>query len=218
MLNLGRFISVMKFRPLIWRNTHPYVLVDRVEDLTDPELKRASNNTCSRCPPTRPFSSLLFSSSCVVRACVCSCVSPVVWGASRDVTLYGWVRGTYLKPSTKVHVPGCGDFGLEELTALGDPCPLPSQERKRTLNEKDKLLYAPMSDIGNVAYDNDVVYINLHHPSAAAALEAAKQRAADDDEETELGEGEYAHPPPLFQSPQPPSPQMGVCGGACAVE
>jgi hypothetical protein len=109
----------------------------------------------------------------------------------RDVTLYGWVRGTYLKSSTKVHVPGCGDFGLEELTALGDPCPLPSQERKRTLNEKDKLLYAPMSDIGNVAYDNDVVYINLHHPSAAAALEAAKQRAADGDEEAVLGEGAF---------------------------
>ncbi|KAJ3196166.1 Glycoside hydrolase 2 (Mannanase, beta-galactosidase) [Irineochytrium annulatum] len=36
-LNLSRFISIMKFRPLVWRNTHPYVLVDRVEDLTDPE-------------------------------------------------------------------------------------------------------------------------------------------------------------------------------------
>ena len=29
MQNLSRFISVMKFRPLIWRNTHPYVLADR---------------------------------------------------------------------------------------------------------------------------------------------------------------------------------------------
>ncbi|KAJ3093944.1 Glycoside hydrolase 2 (Mannanase, beta-galactosidase) [Phlyctochytrium planicorne] len=37
-LNLARFISITKLRPLIWRNTHPYVLVDRVEDLTDPEL------------------------------------------------------------------------------------------------------------------------------------------------------------------------------------
>jgi len=27
--NLGRFISVMKFRPLQWRTTHPYILVDR---------------------------------------------------------------------------------------------------------------------------------------------------------------------------------------------
>lgn len=73
-----------------------------------------------------------------------------------------------MKPDMKVHVPGCGDFCLKEITALDDPCPLPSQERKRTLNEKDKLLYAPMSDIGSVAYDNDVVYINLHHPSSSA--------------------------------------------------
>jgi len=152
-LNLGRFISVMKFRPLIWRNTHPYVLVDRVEDLTDPELKRAFKNACPRV-----------------------------------MTLYGWVRGTYLKASTKVHIPGCGDFGLEELTALPDPCPLPSQEKKRTLNEKDKLLYAPMSDIGNVAYDNDVVYIHLHHPSTSA-----KQRSTDsfhENEETTISEGD----------------------------
>lgn len=105
---------------------------------------------------------------------------------SRDVTLYGWVRGTYLKPNMKVHVPGCGDFGLEEITALEDPCPLPSKERKRTLSEKEKLLYAPMSDIGNVAYDNDVVYINLHHPSAAAAALETKQR----DESEQMGEGE----------------------------
>ena len=27
--NLGRFISVMKFRPLEFRTTHPYMLVDR---------------------------------------------------------------------------------------------------------------------------------------------------------------------------------------------
>ena len=32
--NLGRFISVMKFRPLIWRTTHPYILADRLEDVT----------------------------------------------------------------------------------------------------------------------------------------------------------------------------------------
>jgi len=27
--NLGRFISVMKYRPLQWRTTHPYILIDR---------------------------------------------------------------------------------------------------------------------------------------------------------------------------------------------
>ncbi len=30
-LNLARFISVMKFRPLSWRQAHPYLIVDRFE-------------------------------------------------------------------------------------------------------------------------------------------------------------------------------------------
>ncbi|EGI61904.1 PREDICTED: ribosome biogenesis protein BMS1 homolog [Acromyrmex echinatior] len=38
--NLARFISVMRFRPLTWRTTHPYLLADRLEDLTSPELIR----------------------------------------------------------------------------------------------------------------------------------------------------------------------------------
>ena len=32
MANLARFISVMKFRPLIWRNSHPSVLADRASN------------------------------------------------------------------------------------------------------------------------------------------------------------------------------------------
>ena len=35
--NLGRFISVMKFRPLAWRTTHAYMVADRMEDLTSNE-------------------------------------------------------------------------------------------------------------------------------------------------------------------------------------
>ena len=38
--NLARFISIMKFRPLQWRNAHPYLLCDRMEDLTHPEERR----------------------------------------------------------------------------------------------------------------------------------------------------------------------------------
>jgi len=47
-LNLSRFISVMKFRPLVFRNTHPYLLADRLEDLTPRELVRTSKNKCDR--------------------------------------------------------------------------------------------------------------------------------------------------------------------------
>ena len=39
-LNLARFISVTKARPLTWRLNHPYVLADRVEELTSAERVR----------------------------------------------------------------------------------------------------------------------------------------------------------------------------------
>ncbi|XP_057499171.1 LOW QUALITY PROTEIN: uncharacterized protein LOC130783501 [Actinidia eriantha] len=45
--NLARFISVMKFHPLSWRVNHPYILVDRFEDVTPPERVHM-NNKCNR--------------------------------------------------------------------------------------------------------------------------------------------------------------------------
>ena len=36
---------------------------------------------------------------------------------------------------------------------LSDPCPLPDKTRKRSLNEKEKLIFAPMSGVGGVMYD-----------------------------------------------------------------
>ncbi|KAJ3550814.1 hypothetical protein NM688_g4991 [Phlebia brevispora] len=47
-LNLSRFISVMKFRPLVFRNSHPYLLADRIEDLTPREEVRLSQGKCDR--------------------------------------------------------------------------------------------------------------------------------------------------------------------------
>ncbi|KAF9235172.1 DUF663-domain-containing protein [Melanogaster broomeanus] len=128
-LNLSRFISVMKFRPLIFRNSHPYLLADRIEDLTPRETIRASQGRCDR-----------------------------------TVTLYGYLRGTNLRQSTKVHVPGVGDMEMTSITILGDPCPLPdaNSEKRRKLSEKKKLLvHAPMSDVGGVMYDKDSVWINV---------------------------------------------------------
>jgi ribosome biogenesis protein BMS1 len=47
-VNLGRFISVIKFRPLIWQNTHPYVVGDRLEDITAPDKKEADPKVRSK--------------------------------------------------------------------------------------------------------------------------------------------------------------------------
>ncbi|BEI91332.1 uncharacterized protein CcaverHIS019_0401520 [Cutaneotrichosporon cavernicola] len=39
---LTRFISTMKFRPLVFRNQHPYLLADRIQDLTPREAVRTN--------------------------------------------------------------------------------------------------------------------------------------------------------------------------------
>lgn len=121
--NLGRFISVMKFELSAWKKSHPYVLVDRMEDITNPELQ-AKEPVCNR------------------RVC-----------------LYGYARGGALKRDSFYHIPGCGDYIIKHINFLPDPCPLPDKQKKRSLNEKERLIYAPMCGVGGIVYDKDAVYI-----------------------------------------------------------
>ncbi|CAI5713520.1 unnamed protein product [Hyaloperonospora brassicae] len=130
--NLSLYISRMKFRPLTWRNSHPYMLADRFEDVTPPD-------DIQRNPLT-----------------------------DRRVTLYGYLRGTHLKPGMKMHIAGAGDFYMDSVTAMPDPCTMPSSKKsadgtvkKKHLTQKDTLLYAPMSDVGSIMFDKDAMYINL---------------------------------------------------------
>ncbi|KAL1468829.1 hypothetical protein MTO96_041237 [Rhipicephalus appendiculatus] len=55
----------------------------------------------------------------------------------------------------------CGDFSIHDISLLPDPCPLPDKEKRRSLNEKERLLYAPMAGVGGVVFDKDAVYIDL---------------------------------------------------------
>ena len=132
--NLGRFISVMKFRPLLWRQAHPYLLVDRLEDISNPEDVRV-NGKCDR-----------------------------------RVSLYGYVRGAHLRNKSRIHLPGAGDFVVNDVTLLPDPCPLSAAgddlAKKKSLDEREKIIYAPFSGVGGIVYDKDAVYIDLggsHH-------------------------------------------------------
>lgn len=124
--NLARFISVMKFPPLSWRMSHPYIVVDRFEDVTPPEKVRMDNK------------------------------------CDRNVILYGYLRGCNMMKGAKVHIAGVGDYSLAGITALPDPCPLPSAAKKKGLRDKEKLFYAPMSGLGDLLYDKDAVYININ--------------------------------------------------------
>lgn len=123
---MSLYITRLKYRPLIWRNTHPYLLVDRVDDIT-PTSVIQENPTCDR-----------------------------------EISFHGYVRGTHLKSSIRLHLIGAGDFDIASLTALEDPCPMPSQNDRTTLkNSKDNFLYAPMSNVGRVKIDKDGMYIDI---------------------------------------------------------
>jgi ribosome biogenesis protein BMS1 len=136
-MNMSRFLSVMKNpRPLVWRNSHPYCLADRMLDITPP-VDMEQDPKCDR-----------------------------------TVALYGYLRGTnFPAGGSRVHIPGVGDLTVTATEALPDPCPTPFAEKqgekltgkkKRTrLGEKQKILYAPMSDVGGVLVDKDAVYIDV---------------------------------------------------------
>ncbi|KAL6450739.1 BMS1 Ribosome biogenesis protein BMS1 [Candida maltosa Xu316] len=137
-LNLSRFISVMKFRPLKWRNEHPYLLADRITDLTHPQLI-AENPKCDR-----------------------------------KIAIYGYLHGTPLPAeNAHIHIAGVGDHYVHSVEKLPDPCPTPYFEqkleelereriknaaesgeplakttrRRKRLEDKQKIIYAPMSDV-----------------------------------------------------------------------
>ncbi|KAI9825066.1 MAG: Glycoside hydrolase 2 (Mannanase, beta-galactosidase) [Thelocarpon impressellum] len=150
--NLSRFISVMKNpRPLIWRNSHPYCLADRFLDITAPTT--------------------------IEKDLKCD----------RTIALYGYLRGTnFPAQGARVHVPGVGDLNVSAIEALPDPCPTPFMDQamakatgktgRRRLGEKQKLLFAPMSDVGGVLVDKDAVYIDVKTSTFDKDAEGEGQR------------------------------------------
>lgn len=133
--NLSRFLSIMKNpRPLIWRNSHPYAVMDSWRDITHP-TKIEEDEKCDR-----------------------------------SIVLSGYLRGTnFASQGQRVHIPGLGDYTVSNMEVLPDPCPTPQMEQaiakatgktgRRRLDEKEKKLYAPMSDRSGLKVDGDAIYI-----------------------------------------------------------
>ena len=83
----------------------------------------------------------------------------------RFPSVKGSCPGTHSRAVTatcpQVHIAGVGDTRVESVSPLPDPCPLPDATKRRSLNEKEKVLYAPLADVGEILYDKDAVYINI---------------------------------------------------------
>jgi len=139
--NLARFISIIKPKPLEWKSHHPYILADRYD------------------------------------------VSTTVKDQEKDKTLvsfYGYVRGTTFNQNSKAYITGLGDYELNNVNLMLDPCPTlvqetenneeneenkePGKEKKkkrRTLSQKERVLYAPMSNLDFASIDHSNGYITI---------------------------------------------------------
>ena len=139
--NLARFITVQKIKNLSWRQQHAYMVTDRFDVVETPE--NPEKNT---------------------------------------VSFYGYIRGTYLDKNNRVHVNGLGDYDISSIQKVDDPCPIEirksakqkaleherektlgtkTKKSMRTLKDKEKVLYAPFSNIGALNFDKSTGYITI---------------------------------------------------------
>ncbi|KAK9366720.1 hypothetical protein V1509DRAFT_611323 [Lipomyces kononenkoae] len=139
-LNLARFISVMKFRPLKWRNEHSYLLADRVVDITHPaEIERNSKID-------RKITLYGYVHGTPLPAHNARVHVPGIG----DLTISNIERLPDPCPT-----PYQEKKEVEEGKIM----------RRKRLADRLKVIYAPMSDVGGVLIDKDAVYIDVGHRS-----------------------------------------------------
>ena len=130
-----RFISVAKFRPLAFRNTHSYFLTDRFEDLTSREVVRKDPKADRHI---------------------------AIFGYLRGVPLRP--PGPNNSVRVHIPGSGVDAFEVSRMLELIDPCPLPTSdsEKRRKMGDSNKVAYAPMSGGSGqgVSWDGERVWIN----------------------------------------------------------
>ncbi|TNJ28620.1 Ribosome biogenesis protein BMS1 [Giardia muris] len=128
---------------LRWRDSHGGILVDRIEDLTDPGLLSADKE-----------------------------LNKLV---KHTIAFFGYVRGTYLDAKQMFYMPGGGTLSIESITKLPDPCECVEQMKKRESNQisqrrlgsRVRSIYAPFCNDGDIFYDKDGLWFNVHNTEAS---------------------------------------------------
>lgn len=133
--NLSRFLSVMKNpRPLIWRNSHPYTVIDSFRDITHP-TKIEDDEKCDR--------------------------SVVLSGYLRGTNFSATNQrvhipgvGDFAVSSIEALPDPCPTPAMEAAIAKAT-----GKSNRRRLDEKEKKLHAPMSDRSGLKIDGDAIWI-----------------------------------------------------------
>lgn len=133
--NLSRFLSVMKSpRPLIWRNSHPYTIIDSFRDITHP-TKIEEDPKCDR--------SIVLSG--YLRGTNFS-------AQGQRVHIPG--LGDYTVANMEVLPDPCPTPSMEQALAK-----ISGKTGRKRLDEKDKKLHAPMSDRSGLKMEGDAIWI-----------------------------------------------------------
>ncbi|KAH9908571.1 hypothetical protein F4778DRAFT_352255 [Xylariomycetidae sp. FL2044] len=134
--NLSRFLSVMKNpRPLVWRTSHPYTLVDSFRDITHPE-KIEEDEKCDR---TIVLSGYLRGTNF----------------ANDNQRVHVPGLGDFTISSMEALPDPCPSPHMEQVIAKAT-----GKSGRRRLDKKEKKLYAPMSDRSGLKIDGDAIYIS----------------------------------------------------------
>ncbi|KAI0387555.1 DUF663-domain-containing protein [Hypomontagnella monticulosa] len=133
--NLSRFLSVMKNpRPLIWRNSHPYTIIDSFRDITHPTQIEADE----KCDRSVALSGYLRGTN--------------FSGDHQRVHIPG--LGDFSVSSIEALPDPCPTPAMEQAIAKAT-----GKTGRKRLDEKEKKLHAPMSDRSGLKIDGDAIWI-----------------------------------------------------------
>ncbi|VDN15024.1 unnamed protein product, partial [Dibothriocephalus latus] len=144
---LARMMIVKTPRPTDWRTGHPYILVDRLEDITNPSILKYNSNA------DRTLSLYGWVRGAPLGAL---CSKPVVHVAG---------LGDYQVMECSQQPDPCPTPNqiIQSSASMEEHA---GKKLKRRLTEGERRVYAPMSNIGGVLFDRDATYIDLggsHH-------------------------------------------------------
>ncbi|KAH6635592.1 hypothetical protein B0J18DRAFT_448256 [Chaetomium sp. MPI-SDFR-AT-0129] len=133
--NLSRFLSVMKNpRPLVWRNTHPYTIIDNYRDITHP-TKVEEDEHCDR---SIELSGYLRGTNFAAQG--------------QRIHIAG--LGDFTISNMEVLPDPCPTPAMDQALAK-----ITGKTGRRRLDEKDKKLWAPMADRSGMKITGDHIVI-----------------------------------------------------------
>ncbi|CAL6078274.1 Ribosome_biogenesis protein BMS1 [Hexamita inflata] len=98
-----------------------------------------------------------------------------------SVNCFGFVRGTFLNKNQDFHIPGYADVQLSSMELQTDPA-LP--DNKLILQKNKPILYAPMSEVGDIKIDDEAIHVKVNSApkagKAGKAMEIIKNIQIDD--------------------------------------